>query len=231
VPGWKELAAAVPGLPRAEEAAGLAALGSAVAHLTATRGPQVAAQGLATGMDALAAAVAELDRARLPDGVALAGVAGFINLAQCSGAPLAAHPAAVTRWLAKLKPMAKMIPEPSRTSLAFAAIAYGQWDLVPVLTGAAPEAAFQPLRKFGFDTAGFLRYVAKGLQREGSLAALTPAWEDFVRAFPFKLGQKALTWPDLFSAGRAVLARAGGKPLEGVAAMVQAAVAREAARE
>jgi hypothetical protein len=128
-------------------------------------------------------------------------------------------------WLRALAPLRPELDEQASEALAFAALAGGAEDLVPAFLGGGPLATtIQPGETFGLNAQKYVRYMAAAAKAGAALADVEPAWIDFVRNFPRKLGAESLTWVELLHAGRAHYTRFAGQPPGRAAASLHALV-------
>lgn len=147
------------------------------------------------------------------------GFLSFLNVVECAGSissPLDGVDAkaligAVVKGKAGLS-------EKELHRAAFAAVGTGGDALVPKLLGHKSKDTFEPGRTFGFNSVGFLQYLALAQAEGANAEAVAPAFDEFVRAFPRKLGAGTLDWPELLWAARGHLHRLGGTPVSQVVA-------------
>lgn len=156
-----------------------------------------------------------------PFDVGLAGriaVLHYINSARCSGTPLP-EPAlsAEGTWLPALSAYKDRVPEKVSDAMAFAALAFGRFELVPTFIGGGPlPASIEPGQKFQFNVQKFVRYMATAAVRGAKAEDVLPAFREFVLVFPFKLGAESLDWVELLYAARAYYVHFEHRPVETV---------------
>src|SRR5436853_620063 len=83
-----------------------------------------------------------------------------------------------------------------------AALAIGALDHLPAFLHGRPPARFEPGKRFQLDVEKFVWYLAAAQKERAQPADVEPAWLDFVRNFPCKLGTRALEFSQLMLAGR-----------------------------
>ncbi len=143
------------------------------------------------------------------------GALWFINLAQTAGSDLAgAFGSAQAAWLSEMAAVER--DGLLRQSLAFSALAFGQDELVRQFVGPAPAGA-APGLTFQFNYPALIAYLSAACVRGASYEDVRPAWIDFLRSFPYKMGAKTAEWPHIFCVGRAVYHRIRDLPVSGVA--------------
>lgn len=131
------------------------------------------------------------------------GFLDCINLLRCLGEPA---PLSEDAWLAALAKYDKQFDEFRSQTLALAALATGQTELVPVFVGGGKlPKSFKPGQSFQFNVQGFARYIAVAINQGATAEDVQPAWEELVEVFPRKLAAETLDWVDLFWAGRAMM--------------------------
>jgi hypothetical protein len=181
-----------------------------------TREPFFASAAVVLGAEALRPKVERIKRMiefsaeRLndePDGYPVRAVIGCLstlNAVECVGLieqPFAGADAA--KIVAAVVKNMEDLNEPVRHTAGLAAVAAGRADLVAKCVGGGKlPARFTPHETFLFNVPGFVRYLAVASSKGGSADDVKPAWIDFVRAFPRKLGADTLGWQDLLWAGR-----------------------------
>ncbi|HZH03422.1 MAG TPA: hypothetical protein VEY30_06530, partial [Myxococcaceae bacterium] len=129
---------------------------------------------------------------------------GYLNAADCCGVlskPLGG--ANAKGWLEAVAKRAGEMEERDVHAAAFAALGSGLPALVARLLRIKLPSRFEPGERFGFNSVGFLEYVATAQQKGAGARDLVPAFEDLVASFPRKLGAGTLNWPDLMWAARA----------------------------
>jgi hypothetical protein len=149
----------------------------------------------------------------------------FIEVARACGATV---PAEAVRFeneaVTALSRLGNELFDKEREVMAFAALAIGAIDRLPAFLNGRPPTRFEPGRRFQLDVEQFLWYLAAAQKARAAPADVEPAWLDFIRNFPRKLGTRALDFTHVMIAARAYYAMIEGRPVERVAASVHALI-------
>jgi hypothetical protein len=154
----------------------------------------------------------------------------YLNVAACCDVELQDSSQVEARLLPQFKIRwgRAALGEERELTVAFAALAAGAIDLVPIYADGGPLAAtIQPGEKFGFNVQAFIRYLATASAQKARAQDVRPAWLDFFASFPLKLAAGTLEWVHLLYAARSYYVHFENRPV----AMVANAVHRLATTE
>jgi hypothetical protein len=149
----------------------------------------------------------------------------FFSTVQCSGAQLSPVRGALPRtvfgaereWPTKLVEHLPSLSLRERQTLAFAALAVGDLELVPTFLGGDPlPAEFVPDPSVDVHPHVFLPYLATAVRDIAPRADVEAAWLRVVESFPQQLASGTMDWAELLYSARIFLTRFRGDSLSTV---------------
>lgn len=145
------------------------------------------------------------------------GLLNYLNAVSCCGNTDSPRASSVNEsdWLSQIARGAENLTENELRNLAVAALATGRIDLVPAFIGGKLELdRFEPDKKFGFNTQGFVRYLAAAIDGDAEPEGVEIAWSEFLSNVPRMLASGTFTWVDLLWLGRALMVQIEKRPVE-----------------
>lgn len=131
-------------------------------------------------------------------------VLSYLNVGRSVGATRYAEGGRLEAlWIPALAELKRELDEGERQRAAFAALAGAEGAALARLARVTLLRRPPPGQTFGFDVQGYLRYMASAAAASADAEAVRPAWHDFVRHFPHKLGASTLSFVELMCAARA----------------------------
>jgi hypothetical protein len=182
-----------------------------LAAIAAVRGPDATRPHWPLAAEPFARAVQWLgpapSQAGLP-GPAL-GLLGLAAVADACGASVTPPDFDPASWFEDLS--LGQLDAGFRATLALLALGAGKPEEARLLFGSA-GLPFAPGRVPGTDPQSLAQYLAAAVEAGADRAAIAPAWEAFLRAFPAALGAGEVEWRQLLAAARVVHGVLGGAP-------------------
>lgn len=181
--------------------------GGSLITLSLIVGPEAYVSRFDAAMDFLKVHVESLEQKPEKDAwYKTADVMIFLAMARCMGA--ATIPSVADgfeeRWLPRLVRYKREMSDHEPQTMALAALAATQFDLVPSYTGGGPlRAKVEPGQTFQFNVTEFIRYMASAAKKGIEAEAVWPAFREFVTLFIMKMQADSLRDADLIFAALA----------------------------